>query len=106
MSAMSPTTLNVLAALGYAFGALCMKASDGFRHTAPSLGVFALFGAAAALQTIAMRQQELSVGYTIVLGLEATAAALLGALVLREPMTAMKLGGIGLVAAGVWCLRS
>ncbi|MCU0866242.1 MAG: SMR family transporter [Planctomycetes bacterium] len=97
--------LNVAAAFGYAFGALCMKAADGFQRPIASVGVFVCFGAAAALQTLAMKHQDVGVGYTLVLGLEATVAALLGVLVFREPVTAARLGGIALVVLGVWCLR-
>lgn len=96
---------NVAAALGYALGAVCMKSACGFQRPLASIGVFVCFGFAAALQTLAMKHQDVGVGYTLVLGLEATVAALLGVLVFREPVTAARVGGIALVALGIWCLR-
>lgn len=98
--------LNCVAALAYAIGAAFMKSSDAFRHLGASIAVFACFGLAATLQTIAMKHQDLSVGYVVVLGLEAIAATALGVLVFREPMTATRLCGIALVIAGMLCLRS
>jgi len=97
--------LNVAAALGYAIGAVCMKAADAFQRTGASIGLFVCFGAAATLQTLAMKHQDVGVGYTLVLGLEATVAALLGVLIFREPVTASRVLGIGLVGVGIYCLR-
>ncbi|MBL9079608.1 MAG: hypothetical protein JNL08_19045 [Planctomycetes bacterium] len=97
--------LNLAAALGYAFGALCMKSSEAFARPGASIGVFACFGTAATLQTFAMHRQDVSAGYVIVLGVEAIAAVALGVLFCRETMTPLRLVGVALVVAGVWCLR-
>jgi multidrug transporter EmrE-like cation transporter len=97
--------LNLAAAMLYAVGAVCMKASQGFERWLPSVLVFATFGAGAALQTVAMRRQDIVVGYTVVLGFEAVSAFVLGVVFFREPVTATRLAAVGLVAAGVYLLR-
>jgi multidrug transporter EmrE-like cation transporter len=67
--------------------------------------VFACFAVGAALQTLAMRDQEMTTTYVVVLGLEAVAAYLIGALLLDEITTDAKLGGIALVVVGIMLLK-
>jgi len=82
-----------------------MKLSDGLSRPGPTLLVLGLFCFGASLQTVAMRQGELSVTYIVVLGLEAITALALGLLFLGEGVTALKVVGISLVALGVVVLR-
>jgi multidrug transporter EmrE-like cation transporter len=98
-------TLNVLASLAYAVGAIFMKASDGYARPWPSFLVYVCFGVGATCQVFAMRFQDVGSGYTIVLGLEAVAAIGLGILLFREPLTLMRATGIALVLGGVVLLR-
>lgn len=100
------TVLVVAAALLYTVGGYCMKLSQGFAVVAPSIGVFACFCAGAALQTLAMRTEPMTVTYVVVLGLEAVVAYLLGAVLLHEPTSAAKLAGVTLVVAGIALLRA
>lgn len=100
-----PWLLNLLASLAYAAGGVFMKSSDAFRQLGASLAVFACFGLAATAQTFAMKHQDLGVGYVLVLGLEAIAAVVLGAVVFREPVTVMRVCGIALVLGGMFCLK-
>jgi multidrug transporter EmrE-like cation transporter len=53
-----------------------------------------------------MRNEAMTVTYVIVLGLEAVAAYLLGTIVLQEPTSASKIGGIVLIVAGIALLKS
>jgi multidrug transporter EmrE-like cation transporter len=99
------TVCVVLAALAFSVGGYFMKLSDGLRQPAPTAAVFALFMAGAALQTVAMRREPMTVTYVIVLGLEAVVAYLLGACLLGEGTSVSKVGGIGLVVAGIVLLR-
>jgi multidrug transporter EmrE-like cation transporter len=93
------------AALSFAVGGYFMKLSQGLSRVGPTALVFVCFGLGAALQTLAMRDEQMTVTYVVVLGLEATAAYLIGALLLDEATTPSKLGGIGLVVAGIMLLR-
>jgi multidrug transporter EmrE-like cation transporter len=93
------------AALSFAIGGYFMKLSHGLSRVGPTALVFACFGLGAALQTLAMREEQMTVTYVIVLGLEAMAAYLVGALLLDETTTPAKLGGIALVVAGILLLK-
>ncbi|MEQ1501465.1 MAG: SMR family transporter [Myxococcota bacterium] len=97
--------LNLLAALAYALGGACMKASGGLARPAWLVGVYAAFVLGSTLQTVAMRDQDLGSNYLVVLGLEATGAFAIGLLVFREPITVAKVVGLVLVGIGIALLR-
>lgn len=96
---------SLVAALLYAAGAIFMKASDGLRNAVPALALYACFGAGATLQALALRKMDVGSGNTIVLGVEAIGALLLGIAIFHEAVTPTKLLAVALVAAGVWLLR-
>lgn len=98
--------LLIAAAVSYSVGGYYMKLAEGLTRGTPTLVVLALFGLGALLQTIAMRHSSMSVTYTIVLGIEAITALLLGIFFLGEGVTLMKVAGIGLVCLGIVVLRS
>jgi small multidrug resistance pump/quaternary ammonium compound-resistance protein SugE len=100
------TVLVVSAALLYSVGGYFMKLSRGLTEGVPTTLVFACFCLGAALQTLSMRNEAMTVTYVIVLGLEAVAAYLLGTIVLQEPTSASKIGGIVLIVAGIALLKS
>lgn len=60
----------------------------------------------ACLQTVAMRGEQMSITYIVVLGFEAIAAFSLGVFLLDERSSVLKLSGVGLVLAGIVLLRS
>jgi small multidrug resistance pump len=93
------------AALLFAVGGYFMKLSLGLTRLGPTTLIFVCFGLGAALQTLAMRDEQMTVTYVIVLGLEALAAYLVGALLLDEITTPARLGGIGLIVAGIMLLK-
>lgn len=93
------------AALSFAVGGYFMKLSQGLTRLEPSGLVFACFGLGAALQALAMRDEQMTTTYVVVLGLEAVAAYLIGALFLGETTTGAKLGGIALVIGGIMLLK-
>src|SRR5947207_785476 len=93
------------AALLFAVGGYFMKLSLGLTRAGPTTLIFVCFGLGASLQTLAMRDEQMTVTYVIVLGLEALAAYLVGALLLDETTTPAKLGGIALVVAGIVLLK-
>ena len=95
----------ISAALSYTLGGYFMKHSDGFTQIAPTIAVLALFCLGASLQTFAMRQQEMTRMYIIVLGFEAICAFLFGTFLLGEVLTWQKLVGSVVVCIGVVLLR-
>ena len=100
------TFLLIFAAVSYSVGGYYMKLSEGLTRGMPTLLVLVLFGLGALLQTIAMRHTSMSITYTIVLGIEAITALLLGVFLLGEGVTLMKVAGIGLVCLGIVVLRA
>jgi small multidrug resistance pump/quaternary ammonium compound-resistance protein SugE len=98
--------LVVSAALLYSVGGYFMKLSRGLTELVPTSLVFVCFGIGAALQTLSMRDEAMTVTYVIVLGLEAVTAYLLGTFVLQEPSSLSKVSGIVLIVAGIALLKS
>jgi multidrug transporter EmrE-like cation transporter len=98
-------TLTFLAALSFSIGGYFMKLSAGFTQLRPTVLVFVLFALGAALQTLAMRGQQMAVTYIVVLGLEAVTAFSLGVFFLKEGSSIVKVAGVGLVLAGIAILR-
>ena len=95
----------IAAALSFTLGGYFMKYADGFSRLTPSMLVLVLFCLGATLQTFAMRQQEMTSVYIIVLGVEAISAFTLGTLLLGETLTWQKLVGGVVVCVGVMLLR-
>jgi small multidrug resistance pump/quaternary ammonium compound-resistance protein SugE len=97
--------LVVGAALIYSVGGYFMKLSRGLADGPATAMVFLCFCLGAALQTVAMRDEGMTVTYVIVLGLEAVAAYLLGTVLLHESTSAAKAGGIALIVVGIALLK-
>ncbi|MBV8841507.1 MAG: hypothetical protein JO307_01740 [Bryobacterales bacterium] len=97
--------LLIAASLAYTLGGVCMKYSQGLTKGLPSVLLFALFAAGAALQTIAMKNAEMAVTYIFVLGLESVLAFLLGVIVFRESASLERILAVCLVTAGIVLLH-
>jgi multidrug transporter EmrE-like cation transporter len=100
------TVLTGLAALSFSIGGYFMKLSAGLTQLRPTMLVFAFFAIGASLQTVAMRGEQMSITYIVVLGFEAIAALSLGVVLLDERSSVTKLAGVGLVLAGIVLLRN
>ena len=86
-------------------GGLFHEAHAGLTVRGPAAMMFGLFMVGAALQAVAMRHESMAVTYAIVLGLEAVTASLLSVWLLHERTSAMRIGGIALVVAGIVLLK-
>lgn len=95
----------ILASVIYAVGGLCMKLSLGLTGLLPTVMLFALFIAGAALQTLGMRRADLGTAYIMVLGMEALAALALSVFYLNESWSPSRLGAVAMVIIGVCWLR-
>jgi quaternary ammonium compound-resistance protein SugE len=93
--------LLVLAGLFEIGFAIYLKSSDGFSRLWPS--VFAVVFAIISLVmlTYALKTLPIGTAYAVWTGIGAAGTALIGMLVLGEPMLASRLGFIGLILAGV-----
>jgi multidrug transporter EmrE-like cation transporter len=95
-----------LAALLFTVGGIFMKLSEGLTRFWPTMIVFALFVTGAALQTLAMKREDLAVTYLVVVGLEAVLAFLFGVVVFSESCSPARIAGVLLITLGILSLRS
>jgi quaternary ammonium compound-resistance protein SugE len=95
----------ILAALSFALGGVSMKASEGLTRAWPSVLMSVLFLTGAALQAVGMRQEDMSVAYISVLGLEALLALACGALLFGEAISALRVCAVALIMTGVVLLH-
>jgi len=95
----------IFAALSFVLGGVCMKASAGLTRLWPSVLMSLLFLMGAALQAVGMRQEDMSVAYISVLGLEALLALACGALLFGEAISGLRLCAVVLIITGVALLH-
>jgi multidrug transporter EmrE-like cation transporter len=100
-----PMLLAFSAALAFTTGGVFMKYADGVERPGPVAGFVVLFAVGAALQSLAMRGEELGVVYILVLGLEAALAFGLGILLFDEAASARKVAAVALIVGGIALLR-
>ena len=96
----------ILAALFFTVGGVFMKLSEGLTKFWPTVIVFALFAMGAALQTLAMKREDLAVTYLWVVGLESSLAFAFGVLLFSESCTPARIAGVLLITGGIVSLRS
>ena len=80
-------SMVMAAALFFTVGGVFMKLSEGLTKFWPTVIVFALFVIGAALQTLAMKREDLAVTYLWVVGLESILAFAFGVLLFSESCT-------------------
>ena len=85
--------------------AFLMKASAGFAKPWPTLGMIAFMIASFGLLSLAMKTLPLGTAYAIWTGIGAVGAFVVGAVVLGEPLTPMRIAGVTLVASGLIVLK-
>ena len=85
--------------------ASAMKASDGFTRPWPVVLMAVTMGLSFVLLAHAMRVLPLGTAYAIWTGIGAVGAFAVGALVLGEPLTPLRIAGVALVASGLIVLK-
>ncbi|GAB2931971.1 hypothetical protein GCM10027047_30420 [Rhodococcus aerolatus] len=96
-----PWLLLALAVAGEVLGTLCLRASAGFTHALPAVGVLVAYGVSLPLFARAVSGGlGLGVAYGTLTASGLAAAALLSTLVFDEPLTAVQVVGLALLAAG------
>ena len=88
--------------IGWAIG---LKLSAGFSRFWPSVFTVAAMAASLGLLGLALKTLPVSTAYAIWTGIGAVGTAAIGILVLGETATAMKLGGIAMIAGGIILLK-
>lgn len=79
----------------------CMKLSDGFTKWLPSVLTFIFMGISFAIFIFALKRFDLSFAYAIWAGLGIAVVSIIGIFYFKEPVTAIKIASIALIAVGV-----
>ncbi len=85
--------------------AFLMKASAGFTKPWPTVGMIIFMIASFGLLSLAMKTLPLGTAYAIWTGIGAVGAFVVGAVVLGEPLTPLRIAGVTLVASGLIVLK-
>ena len=91
----------VLAILLEVSGTTCMKLSEGFTKTVPSILLFVFYTLSFGMLTLALKKLDVSVAYAVWSGMGTALIATIGVLWFKEPLTALKLISLGLIIIGV-----
>jgi small multidrug resistance pump len=91
----------ILAILLEVCGTTCMKLSEGFTKTVPSILLFVFYTLSFGMLTMALKKLDVSVAYAVWSGMGTALIATIGVLWFREPVTALKLISLGLIILGV-----
>ena len=82
-------------------GTTCMKLSEGFTKTLPSILIFLFYGISFILFTIALKRLDVSVAYAIWAGLGVALISLIGYMGFSEPMPPARIISLVLIGIGV-----
>jgi quaternary ammonium compound-resistance protein SugE len=95
----------VIAGLLEIVWAIGLKYTEGFTRLLPSVITIGAMVASVALLGIALRELPVGTGYAVWTGIGAVGVALLGMILFQEPATAIRLGCIALIVAGIMGLK-
>jgi small multidrug resistance pump len=82
-------------------GTTCMKLSQGFTRTGPSLLMFVFYGLSLVALTLAVRRLDIGVAYAIWSGLGTGLIVAIGVAWFDEPLPASKAVALALIVIGV-----
>lgn len=82
-------------------GTTSMKLSQGFTRLWPSIAMAVFYAGSLGMLTLALKRIDVSVAYAVWSGLGTALIAAIGFLWFKEPLTALKLGSLTLIIAGV-----
>ncbi|KQS63323.1 molecular chaperone [Rhizobium sp. Leaf371] len=88
--------------IGWAIG---LKYTDGFSKPLPTILTIGAMIASIALLGLALRTLPLGTAYAIWTGIGTVGTVILGIVLFAEPATAVRLGCIGLIVAGIAGLK-
>lgn len=101
-----PYVFLTLAICAEVLGTTLLKYTAGFTRLWPTVGSLAAYGLSFLLLAQALaRGLGVGIAYAIWSGLGTALIVVIGVLVLREPLTAVKVAGLALVVAGVVTLQ-
>jgi small multidrug resistance pump len=82
-------------------GTTCMKLSDGFSKTTPSIFIFVFYGLSIVSLTLAVKHIDISISYAVWSGLGTGLMAVVGMTWFGEPLTSVKVCALALIIVGV-----
>ena len=88
--------------MGWAIG---LKYTEGFTRLVPSLFTGVSMVLSVVLLGLALRTLPVGTGYAVWTGIGTVGTAILGIVLFAEPATALRLGCIGLIVAGIAGLK-
>lgn len=88
--------------IGWAIG---LKYTEGFTRLWPTLGTVAAMAVSLSLLGIAMKSLPVGTAYAVWVGVGAVGTAILGIVLLQEPVSAGRLLSLGLIVAGIVGLK-
>ncbi len=88
--------------IGWAIG---LKYTDGFTRLVPTLLTAISMIVSVVLLGLALRSLPVGTGYAVWTGIGTVGTALLGIYLFGEPASALRLGCIGLIVAGIFGLK-
>ena len=88
--------------VGWAIG---LKYTEGFTRLVPSVLTLTAMTISVVLLAIALKTLPVGTGYAVWTGIGAVGTAILGIYLLGEPATAMRIGSIALIVAGLVGLK-
>jgi small multidrug resistance pump len=91
----------ILAIFFEVLGTTCMKLSQGFTKTLPSVLIFIFYGACFSVLTLALKKIDVSLAYAVWSGVGTALIATIGILWFKEPLTLWKVISLALIIAGV-----
>lgn len=91
----------ILAILLEVTGTTCMKLSEGFTKTVPSILLFVFYILSFGMLTLALKRIDVSLAYAVWSGVGTALIVTIGILWFKEPAGALKLVSIGLIIVGV-----
>lgn len=100
-----PWIYLVIAGLFEIAWAVGLKYTEGFSKLVPSVLVAGTMVASMGLLGLAVRHLPIGTAYAVWTGIGTLGAAVFGMLVLGEPAGALRLGCVGLIAAGIVGLK-
>ena len=86
-------------------GTTCMKLSEGFQNTLPSIAVFVFYGLSVTSLTFAVKTIDISIAYAIWCALGMIIISVIGILFFKESANLWKMASILLIIIGVVGLK-
>lgn len=100
-----PWILLFLAGLFEVAWAIGLKYTAGFTRLWPSVGTLVAMAISLGLLGIAMKSLPVGTAYAVWVGVGAVGTVILGIVLFDEPLTALRIGSVALIVAGLVGLK-